>query len=138
MRQKRKTVQRSKTQGYPLLEHINPHHPLVVLAAMIDWSAIERVASEPVLLRPGRPPIRPRLIAGLLYLQHAFDLSDEEVVAMWVENPYWVRRETGKVYVVKVHCDEGVANHIGPEPCAHGRIAASNRHRMSIGKTVLH
>jgi len=29
-----------------------------------------------------------------------------------------VRRETGKEYVVKVHCDEGVAIHIGPEPCA--------------------
>ena len=29
-----------------------------------------------------------------------------------------VRRETGKEYVVKVHCDEGVATHIGPKPCA--------------------
>jgi hypothetical protein len=27
-----------------------------------------------------------------------------------------VRRETGKEYVVKVHCDEGVATHISPEP----------------------
>jgi IS5 family transposase len=41
--------------------------------------------------------LRPRLIAGLLYLQHAFNLSDEQVVAGWLENPYWVRRETGKV-----------------------------------------
>ena len=30
-----------------------------------------------------------RLIAGLLYLQHAFDLSDEDVVWQWLENPYW-------------------------------------------------
>ena len=29
-----------------------------------------------------------------------------------------MRRETGKEYVVRVHCDEGVANHIGPELCA--------------------
>jgi hypothetical protein len=29
-----------------------------------------------------------------------------------------VRRETGKEEVVRVHCDEGVANHVGPEPCA--------------------
>lgn len=36
----------------------------------------------------GRPATSPRLIAGLLYLQHAFDLSDEEVVWGWVENPY--------------------------------------------------
>jgi len=28
-----------------------------------------------------------------------------------------VRRETGKEYVVQVHCDEGAATHIGPEPC---------------------
>jgi hypothetical protein len=29
-----------------------------------------------------------------------------------------VRRETGKEDVVRVHCDEGVANHVGSEPCA--------------------
>jgi hypothetical protein len=26
--------------------------------------------------------------------------------------------ETGNEYVVRVHCDEGVATHIGTEPCA--------------------
>jgi IS5 family transposase len=98
MRQKRRAVQRSKSQDYPLLDHINSHHPLVRLAAMIDWPAIERVAPEPVAPKPGRPPIRRRLIAGLLYLQHAFDLSDEEVVAMWIENPYW-QVFTGETYL---------------------------------------
>ena len=29
-----------------------------------------------------------------------------------------VRRETGKEQLVQVHYDEGVANHIGPKPCA--------------------
>ena len=29
-----------------------------------------------------------------------------------------MRRETGKEQVVQVHYDEGVAIHIGPEPCA--------------------
>ena len=28
-------------------------------------------------------------MVGLHYLKHAFDLSDEEVVFQWVENPYW-------------------------------------------------
>jgi transposase, IS5 family len=37
----------------------------------------------------GRPATSPRLVAGLLYLQHTFALSDEEVVWRWVENPYW-------------------------------------------------
>jgi IS5 family transposase len=27
-------------------------------------------------------------VAGLLYLQHAYGLSDEAVVARWVENPF--------------------------------------------------
>jgi IS5 family transposase len=37
----------------------------------------------------GRPAIAARLVAGLLYLQHTFALSDEEVVWRWVENSYW-------------------------------------------------
>ena len=45
--------------------------------------------SESFVSRAGLPATSPRLIAGLLYLQHAFDLSDEEVVWQWVENPYW-------------------------------------------------
>jgi IS5 family transposase len=28
-------------------------------------------------------------MVGLTYLGHAFGLSDEAVVARWVENPYW-------------------------------------------------
>ena len=28
-------------------------------------------------------------MVGLLYLQHAYPLSDEAVVARWVENPYY-------------------------------------------------
>jgi IS5 family transposase len=45
----------------------------------------------------GRPANSPRLIAKLLYLQHAFDLSDEDVLWQWLENPYWVRWKIGKV-----------------------------------------
>src|ERR1700712_2602845 len=89
MRRKRRIFQHSNTQGYPLRDHIDLHHPLVELADMIDWAAIDRVAPEPFQRGPGRPILRPRLVAGLLYLQHAFNLSDEQVVAGWLENPYW-------------------------------------------------
>ena len=34
-----------------------------------------------------------------------------------------MRRETGKEQMVRVHYDEGVATHIGPESCAGGREA---------------
>lgn len=46
----------------------------------------------------GRPATSPRLIAGQLYLQHAFDLSDEEVVWRWIESPYW-QVFTGETYL---------------------------------------
>jgi len=37
----------------------------------------------------GRPGVPIRLMVGLCYLQHTFQLSDQEVVEGWVENPYW-------------------------------------------------
>jgi IS5 family transposase len=37
----------------------------------------------------GRPGVPIRLMVGLCYLQHTFQLSDQEVVERWVENPYW-------------------------------------------------
>ncbi len=45
----------------------------------------------------GRPATSPRLVAGLLYLQHAYRLSDEAVVARWVENPYY-QHFTGETF----------------------------------------
>jgi IS5 family transposase len=35
------------------------------------------------------PPLPTRLMAGLAILKHSFDLSDEELCARWVENPYF-------------------------------------------------
>jgi IS5 family transposase len=36
-----------------------------------------------------------------MYLQHAFNLSDEAVVARWVENPYY-QHFTGETFVGKI------------------------------------
>lgn len=35
-----------------------------------------------------------------------------------------MRRETGKEEAVQVHYDKGIADHIGPEPCACAREGA--------------
>lgn len=70
-------------------EQINMKYPLVRLAGLIDWSEIERTFAASFTSGRGRPALPPRLVAGLLYLQHAFDASDEAVVNAWVENPYW-------------------------------------------------
>jgi IS5 family transposase len=37
----------------------------------------------------GRPRLPMRLMVSLLYLKHAYRLSDEELVAHWVENVVW-------------------------------------------------
>ena len=70
-------------------EQINLKHPLVRLGALIDWDEIERSLVVHFPSQRGRPALAPRLVAGLLYLQHTFDASDEAVVNTWVENPYW-------------------------------------------------
>ena len=56
---------------------------------MIDWSIFETRWSAFFPSKTGRPATPPRLVAGLLYLQHTFACSDEELVWAWVENPYW-------------------------------------------------
>ena len=67
---------------------LDQRHELVRLAGLIDWQgfacAFGRFYRE--LGRPGKPT---RLMVGLSYLKHVYDLSDEEVVQRWVENPYW-------------------------------------------------
>ena len=70
-------------------ELINMRHPLVRLAALIDWVEIERTFAASFTSGRGRPALPPRLVAGLLYLQHTFNASAEAVVNTWVENPYW-------------------------------------------------
>lgn len=73
----------------PLSELINLQHPLVKLADLIDWSVFEIRWAVFFPSPTGRPASSPRLIAGLLYLQHTFACSDEDLLWTWVENPYW-------------------------------------------------
>ena len=70
-------------------EQLNMKHPLVRLATLINWAEIERTFATSFTSGRGRPALPPRLIAGLLYLQHTFDASDEAVVNTWVENWTW-------------------------------------------------
>jgi len=67
---------------------INLQHPLVKLAGAIDWDTISEHFAAHFVSHRGRPALPPRLVAGLLYLQHAYDCSDEVIIASWLENPY--------------------------------------------------
>jgi transposase, IS5 family len=74
----------------PSLEKIiNLRHPLVRLAAEIDWDFLAARFSSVCRLRPGQPPLPTRLVAGLFILKHMHNLSDEALCDRWVENPYF-------------------------------------------------
>lgn len=68
---------------------LNLEHPLVVLADKIDWRRFDGALADCYCPDNGAPAKSARLLVGLHYLKHAFNESDESVVARWVENPYW-------------------------------------------------
>ena len=54
----------------------------------MPWGRFEEAFGR--FYRPvGRPAKPTRLMVGLHYLKHVYDLSDEEMVERWVENAYW-------------------------------------------------
>ncbi len=91
-----------------LENQIDLRHPLVQLSHRLPWSALEQALSPrlPVTTGTGgRPALPMRLIAGLLYLKHAYDLSDEAVCERWLENPYWQFFTGEVVFQTCLPCD---------------------------------
>lgn len=110
---------------------IELRHPLAVLANRMPWAPIEaRLA--PAFARKdrrgkvipgsdlfgttlalvgtgvsaaGRPRLPIRLMVALLYLKHAFNLSDEELVARWSENVVWQYFSGQEYYTPRLPCD---------------------------------
>jgi len=110
---------------------IDLRHPLAVLARRMPWSQIE-AALSPAFARKniegkviadddlfggtvetadggaspaGRPRLPIRLMSTLLYLKHAFNLSDEEVVERWAENVVWQYFSGQTYYEPRLPCD---------------------------------
>ena len=71
-----------------LANQLNPKHPLYLLAQVIPWKQLEE-AFAPRYGRVGLPSHPIRKMTALLMLKHLYNLSDERVVAMWQENPYY-------------------------------------------------
>jgi transposase, IS5 family len=72
-----------------LSNQLDLKHPLVRLAELIEWQNFETTFGplyHEMVGRPGKPT---RLMVGLTYLKHTYNLSDEQVCERWVENPYW-------------------------------------------------
>ena len=68
---------------------IDKEHALVRLARTIDWGFLEATFGAIYEDGAGRPPLPTRLMAGLAILKHTYDLSDEAVCELWLENPYY-------------------------------------------------
>lgn len=110
---------------------IDLKHPLAVLAQRLPWAQIEQALAPnfahkerqgkavegadlfgPTLVitgvgvsNAGRPKLTIRLMASLLYLKHANNLSDEAVVERWSENVVWQYFSGMDYYEPKLPCD---------------------------------
>ena len=112
-----------------LEEMVDPKHPLVILSRRIPWKSLEEKVA-PLLVpesRPdakvevedlfgksiqtvaanpgGRPRLPTRLLMSLLYLKHAFNLSDEELCARWAESVPWQLFSGQTFYEPRLPCD---------------------------------
>jgi len=72
-----------------LIQIIDTSHGLVKLANAVDWDHLDEVFGKTYCPDNGRPAISTRLMVSLHYLKYTHNLSDDDVVAGWVENPYW-------------------------------------------------
>ena len=71
-----------------LRQIINPNHVLVTLAQIIPWQYIETQFAK-FYSKTGAPSHPIRLMTGILLLQRIYNLSDERITALWIENPYF-------------------------------------------------
>jgi IS5 family transposase len=68
---------------------INMDHALVKLARTIDWRFLEEKFGAVYKDGAGQLPLPTRLMAGLAILKHTYNVSDEVLCKLWVENPYY-------------------------------------------------
>lgn len=64
------------------------NHELVLLSMQIGWESVELEFAEYYCADSGRPSVPIRKMVGMMLLKNIYNLSDEGVVARWMENPY--------------------------------------------------
>src|SRR5215218_5039761 len=67
---------------------VDPRHPLVRLAGLIDWGRFEAAFGPLYTDAIGRPGLPTRLMVGLHLVNHMDGLSDEAVCARYLDSPY--------------------------------------------------
>jgi transposase, IS5 family len=102
----RKPKKRIPQPGAALLkDFLNAAHPLYRLASVVHWAQFDRQFGKFYADETGRPALATRLLVGLHYLKYLYNVSDEVVVASWVENPYWQYFCGEEYFVHKFPCD---------------------------------
>jgi IS5 family transposase len=71
-----------------LIDQLDPKNYLLKLANVIPWQIFEE-NFQPLYAASGRPAKPIRLMVGLLILKQLENLSDERVVEVWTQNPYF-------------------------------------------------
>jgi IS5 family transposase len=88
------------------LEHlVDQQHPLVRLGQKIHWHVFDESLGNSYHPTQGAPGLNTRLMVSLHYLKYQHDLSDEAVVAAWVENPYWQHFSGEQFFRHQMPCD---------------------------------
>jgi transposase, IS5 family len=86
----RKPSQPTPTAGAtPLRKMLDPQHSLYRLAEAINWPVFDEQFGPLYADGVGRPALSTRLMVALHYIKHIYDLSDDLVLAGFLENPYW-------------------------------------------------
>ncbi len=67
---------------------LDSNDPLIALADTINWGLFE-ASFEKYYSKEGRPAKPIRLMVGLLLLKQLKNLSDEEIIEQWKQNPYY-------------------------------------------------
>ena len=68
---------------------VDMDHALARLGRAIDWRFLDERFGAVYSDKAGHPPLPTRLMAGLSILKHMHNLSDEDLCARWIENPYY-------------------------------------------------
>lgn len=73
----------------PLRKMLSSQHSLYLLADAINWQVFDDQFGPLYADGVGRPALSTRLMVALHYIKHLYDLSDDLVLAGFLENPYW-------------------------------------------------
>src|SRR3977135_1516090 len=89
MKWRKPTQSTPASDAMPLGKMLNPQHSLYLLAQAINWQVFDDQFGPLYADGVGRPALSTRLMVALHYIKHLYDLSDDLVLAGFLENPYW-------------------------------------------------